>query len=104
VRADLLDGLVTAESALEDYGVVFTPRTLDVDKAATRQQRRRMRRQAAMFNRRAYLTAVDSLSLFNQARFDGARGRENQAGQCNSTRLSNVTRKSILLINGTCTS
>ncbi|ETX04099.1 MAG: hypothetical protein ETSY2_30765, partial [Candidatus Entotheonella gemina] len=59
VRDDVLDGFVSAQSALEDYGVVFMPETLEVDESATRQQRRRMRRQTAMFHRGEYLTAVD---------------------------------------------
>jgi N-methylhydantoinase B len=59
VRDDLLDGFVSAASALEDYGVVFAPATLEVDESATRQQRLRMRRQTAMFHRKEYLTALD---------------------------------------------
>jgi N-methylhydantoinase B len=60
VRDDVLDGFVSAASALEDYGVVLAPETLDVDESATRQQRLRMRRQTAMFHRRSdYLTAID---------------------------------------------
>jgi N-methylhydantoinase B len=63
VRDDVLDGFVSAASALADYGVVFTPQTFDVDESATWQQRRRMRRQTAMFHRGDYLTAVDEASL-----------------------------------------
>ena len=59
VRDDVLDGFISAESALEDYGVVFMPQSCDVDEAATRQQRQRMRRQTAMFHRGEYFSAVD---------------------------------------------
>jgi N-methylhydantoinase B len=59
VRDDVLDGFVSAESALDDYGVVFMPQSWDVDEAATRQRRQRMRRQTAMFHRGAYFTVVD---------------------------------------------
>ena len=64
MRDDVLDGFVSAQSALEDYGVVlkpqtFAPQTFEVDEAATRQQRRRMRRQTTMFHRGEYLMAID---------------------------------------------
>ena len=40
VRQDVTRGFVTARGALEDYGVVLDPATLDVDKTATDEERR----------------------------------------------------------------
>jgi N-methylhydantoinase B len=51
VRDDVLDGFVSRQSALADYGVVLDPKTLEVDEAATRHRRHRMPRQTAMFHR-----------------------------------------------------
>lgn len=59
VRDDVLDGFVSAESALADYGVVLDPQTLEVDETATRQRRRSMQRQTAMFHRGTYFSAVE---------------------------------------------
>src|SRR5690606_4964078 len=39
VRADVMDGLVSAERAREDYGVVIDPRTFVIDQQATAQLR-----------------------------------------------------------------
>jgi N-methylhydantoinase B len=41
VRADVARGLVTARGALEDYGVALDPVTLEIDKTATDEARRR---------------------------------------------------------------
>ena len=41
VRQDVARGFVTARGALEDYGVVLDPASLDVDKTATDETRRR---------------------------------------------------------------
>jgi N-methylhydantoinase B len=41
VRQDVARGFVTARGALEDYGVVLDPASLDVDKTATDEARRR---------------------------------------------------------------
>jgi N-methylhydantoinase B len=41
VRQDVARGFVTASGALEDYGVALDPVTLDVDKTATDEERRR---------------------------------------------------------------
>jgi N-methylhydantoinase B len=41
VRQDVAGGFVTARGALEDYGVVLSPITLEIDKAATDQERGR---------------------------------------------------------------
>ncbi len=60
VRDDVLDGFVSEDSALSDYGVVLDPKTCDVDDAATRQRRRSMQRQTAMFHRGTYFSAVES--------------------------------------------
>jgi N-methylhydantoinase B len=56
VRDDVLDGFVSRHSALVDYGVVLDPHSLDVDEAATRQQRRQAQRQTAMFHRGTAVT------------------------------------------------
>lgn len=41
VRADVARGLITARGALEDYGVALDPVTLEIDKTATDEARRR---------------------------------------------------------------
>jgi N-methylhydantoinase B len=41
VQADLIDGLISPESALADYGVVADPRTLEIDLEATAERRLR---------------------------------------------------------------
>jgi len=41
VRQDVARGFVTLRGALEDYGVIVDPATLDVDKTATDEERRR---------------------------------------------------------------
>ena len=41
VRTDVARGFVTARGALDDYGVVLDPATLDLDKTATDEERRR---------------------------------------------------------------
>jgi N-methylhydantoinase B len=56
VQDDVLDGFVSLDSAVHDYGVVLEPQTLAVDETETRQLRQRLRRQTAMFHRGRYLT------------------------------------------------
>jgi N-methylhydantoinase B len=56
VRDDVLDGFVSLDSALHDYGVVLDPQTLAVDAVETRKLRQSLRRQTAMFHRGGYLT------------------------------------------------
>jgi N-methylhydantoinase B/oxoprolinase/acetone carboxylase alpha subunit len=41
VRDDVIDGLVSIESARSDYGVVLDPVTLELDEPATADERRR---------------------------------------------------------------
>ncbi len=59
VRDDVLDGFISAASALEDYGVVLNPQTFELDEAETQQRRRRMQRQTAMFHRGTYFSSVE---------------------------------------------
>jgi len=47
VRWDVIEGLVSRERALADYGVMLDAKTLAVDAAATTQERARRRVQAA---------------------------------------------------------
>src|SRR5262249_43708735 len=49
--ADVARGFVTVGGALEDYGVVLDPVTLDVDKTATDEGRRRRARNTALIDR-----------------------------------------------------
>jgi N-methylhydantoinase B len=58
VRDDVLDGFVSLDSALHDYGVVFDPQTFAVDAVETRQLRQSLRQQTAMFHRGRYLTEL----------------------------------------------
>jgi N-methylhydantoinase B len=58
VRDNVLEGFVSASSALNDYGVVLDPQTCALDATETRKLRQRMRRQTAMFHRGEYLTAA----------------------------------------------
>jgi N-methylhydantoinase B len=44
VRADVVDGYVSIEAARDQYGVVFSPRTFDVDVDATRALRSELAR------------------------------------------------------------
>jgi N-methylhydantoinase B len=53
VRQDVARGLVSARGALEDYGVVLEVATLDIDKAATDEERHRRRREPALIDRGA---------------------------------------------------
>ena len=41
VRTDVARGFITARGAFEDYGVALDPATLDLDKTATDEERRR---------------------------------------------------------------
>ncbi len=65
VRDDVLDGFVSLDRALTDYGVVLDPQTLEADEAATRQRRRGMQRQTAMFHRGRYLTELQPVMYPN---------------------------------------
>jgi N-methylhydantoinase B len=58
VRDDVLDGFVSLNSALTDYGVVLDPQTFAVDAVETRKLRQSLRRQTAMFHRGRYLTGM----------------------------------------------
>jgi N-methylhydantoinase B len=51
VRQDVARGIVTAAGALEDYGVIVEPHALDVDKAATDEERRRRARPLPLIDR-----------------------------------------------------
>jgi N-methylhydantoinase B len=62
VRDDVLDGFVSLESALVDYGVVLDSKTFEVDEAATYQCRRNTPRQTAMFHRGRYITELQRSS------------------------------------------
>jgi N-methylhydantoinase B len=53
VRQDVARGFVTGRGALEDYGVVLDPTTLDVDKTATDEERRRRIRDLPLIDRGA---------------------------------------------------
>jgi N-methylhydantoinase B len=57
VREDVLDGFVSPESALKDYGVVLDPQTLAVDEGETSKIRKDRRSEMAMFHRGKYLHA-----------------------------------------------
>ena len=51
VRQDVARGLVTARGALADYGVALDPLTLDIDKTATDEERRRRARDLPLIDR-----------------------------------------------------
>jgi N-methylhydantoinase B len=51
VRLDVARGFVTAGGAFEDYGVVIDAATLDVDKTATNEERRRRARTLPLIDR-----------------------------------------------------
>jgi N-methylhydantoinase B len=57
VREDVLDGFVSPQSALKDYGVVLDPQTLVVDEVETAKIRKDLCRETAMFHRGRYLHA-----------------------------------------------
>ncbi|HSX79704.1 MAG TPA: hydantoinase B/oxoprolinase family protein [Candidatus Saccharimonadia bacterium] len=57
VLEDVLDGFVSPESALKDYGVVLDPQTLAVDEVETSKIRTDHRSEMAMFHRDKYLHA-----------------------------------------------
>jgi len=69
VRDDVLDGFVSLESALVDYGVVLDPKTLEVDEAATHQRRRNTPRQTAMFHRGKYHRKKANEALTGETRW-----------------------------------
>ncbi len=60
VRQDVARGFVTARGALEDYGVVLDPATLDVDKTATDQERRRRAGSLPLIDRRPGFTLAEA--------------------------------------------
>ena len=51
MRTDVARGFITARGAFEDYGVALDPATLDPDKTATDEERRRRARDAALIDR-----------------------------------------------------
>jgi N-methylhydantoinase B len=51
VRQDVARGLVTAQGALADYGVALDPVTLEIDKTATAEERRRRARDLPLIDR-----------------------------------------------------
>jgi N-methylhydantoinase B len=51
VRTDVARGFITARGAFEDYGVVLDPATLDLDKTATDEERRRRARDLPLIDR-----------------------------------------------------
>jgi len=55
VREDVLDGFVSSESALTDYGVVLDSQRLEVDEVETAQLRKDRRSETTMFHRGRYL-------------------------------------------------
>ena len=57
VLEDVLDGFVSPESALKDYGVGLDPQTLEVDEVETAKLRKALHRETAMFHRGRYLHA-----------------------------------------------
>jgi N-methylhydantoinase B len=57
VREDVLDGFVSPQSALKDYGVVLDLQTLVVDEVETAKIRKDLCRETAMFHRGRYLHA-----------------------------------------------
>ena len=59
VREDVLDGFVSPQSALKDYGVVLDPQTLAVDEVETAKIRKDPCRETAMFHRGRYLHAEE---------------------------------------------
>ncbi len=51
VRQDVARGFITAHGAFEDYGVTLDPATLDIDKTATGEERRRRARDLPLIDR-----------------------------------------------------
>jgi N-methylhydantoinase B len=51
VRTDVARGFITARGAFEDYGVTLDPATLDLDKTATDEERRRRARDLPLIDR-----------------------------------------------------
>jgi N-methylhydantoinase B len=51
VRTDVARGFITARGAFEDYGVALDPATLDLDKTATDEERRRRARDLPLIDR-----------------------------------------------------
>jgi N-methylhydantoinase B len=58
VQADVLNGFVSEESALEDYGVVLRPGTAEIDPQATQERRRTQRQRAKMFHQGSYVDEI----------------------------------------------
>jgi N-methylhydantoinase B len=59
VWEDVLDGFVSPQSVLKDYGVVLDPQTLAVDEVETAKIRKDLCRETAMFHRGRYLHAEE---------------------------------------------
>jgi N-methylhydantoinase B len=60
VRQDVARGFVSARGALEDYGVALDPVTLDVDKTATDEERRRRARDCPLIDRGPGFTRAEA--------------------------------------------
>lgn len=58
VCADVLDGFISSESALQDYGAVLDPQSLEVDEVETAKLRKDRRGETAMFHRGKYVTQM----------------------------------------------
>jgi hypothetical protein len=54
----VLDGFVSSASALQDYGVVLDPQSLEVDEVETAKQRKDRRGETAMFHRGKYVAQM----------------------------------------------
>ena len=61
VRLDVLDGFISSDSALTDYGVSLT-RDLDIDADATRKLRAEISCDSDMFNHGQGITSKEGLS------------------------------------------
>ncbi len=59
VREDVLDGFVSSESALKDYGVVLGQQSLEVDEVETAKYRKDHRSETAMFHRGTYVMQME---------------------------------------------
>jgi N-methylhydantoinase B len=59
VWEDVLDGIVSSESALKDYGVVLDQQSLEVDEVETAKLRKDHRSETAMFHRGKYVTQIE---------------------------------------------
>jgi N-methylhydantoinase B len=60
VRDDVLDGFISRESALDDYGVVLDGDGLDVDAGGTDRRRDSLRGETRMFHRGSYFEGEEA--------------------------------------------